>query len=62
MLILYAYYTNEILVEPIQKISDAYMLRAYYVLYDTLDNSGHASKLNIIDNGASTALENNLQK
>ena len=36
MLILYAYDTNENLVEPIKTRSDADMLRAYDVLYDTI--------------------------
>ena len=36
MLILYAYGTNEILVEPIKTRSDSDMLHTYDVLYDTL--------------------------
>ena len=36
MLILYAYDTNTILVEPIKTIIDADMLRAYDILHDTL--------------------------
>ena len=36
MLILYAYDTNPILMEPIKMRSDIDMLREYYVLYDTL--------------------------
>ena len=39
MLILYAYDTNEILVEPIKTIIVADMLRIYDVLYDTLENA-----------------------
>ena len=56
MLILYAYGTNAILVEPIKSRSDTDMLRADDVLYDTLETSGHAPKLIIMDNEASTAL------
>ena len=36
ILVLYAYDTNETLVEPIKTRRDADMLREYYVLYDTL--------------------------
>ena len=57
MLILYACDTNAILVEPIKTRSDATTLRAYYVLYYTLENAGHAPKLNIMENKASTALK-----
>ena len=42
MLILYAYDTNAVLVEPIKTRSYADMLRTYDVLYDTLENSGQA--------------------
>ena len=38
------------------------MLRAYYVLYDILGNSGKAASLNIMDNEASTSLNQLLQK
>ena len=54
MLILYAYDTNTILVDPIKTRSDAYMLHAYDVLYEKIENSGQAPKLNIIYNEAST--------
>ena len=57
MLILYKYDTNVILVEPIKTRSDADMLHIYDVLYEILENSGHAPKLNIMDNEASTALK-----
>ena len=50
MLILYAYDTNEILVEPFKTRSDADMLHEYDVLYDTLENTGQSQKLNIMDN------------
>ena len=62
ILIPYAYDTNAILVEPIKTRSDAYMLRAYDLLYDTLENAAQAQKLNIMDNGASIALKCLLQK
>ena len=45
MLILYAYDTNEILVELIKKRSDADMLRAYYILYDTFRKCGAGAKV-----------------
>ena len=48
MLILYAYDKNSILVKPIKTRSDADMLRAYDVLYHTLENAGKAPKLNIM--------------
>ena len=48
-IILYVYDTYEILVDPIKTRSDADILRAYDVLYVTLEHSGHAPKLNIID-------------
>ena len=38
------------------------MLRAYDVLYNTLENAGQAPRLNIIDNGESTDLTKLLQK
>ena len=57
MLILYAYDTNTILVEPIKSQRDSDILRAYDVLYDTLETAGHAPKLNIMNNEASTALK-----
>ena len=44
------------------KISDTDMLRAYDVLYDTLENAGHVPKLKIMDNKSSTALKGLLQK
>ena len=50
MVILYAYDTTEILVEPIKTRSDADMLHAYSVLHDTLENVVHAPRLNIMDN------------
>ena len=50
MLILYAYDTNKILVEPIKTIIDADMLRAYDVSYEKLENSGQAPRLNIMEN------------
>ena len=62
ILIIYEYDTNEILVEPIKKGSVADMLRAYDVLYDTLENAGQATRLNIMDNGASAELTKLLQK
>ena len=40
ILIPYAYDTNAILVEPIKTGSDTDMLRAYDVLYYTLENLG----------------------
>ena len=38
------------------------MLIEYDVLYDTLETTGHAQKLNIINNAASTELKKLLQK
>ena len=52
MLILYAYDTDSILVEPIKTRSDAEILRAYDVLYDTLENVGQAPKFKIMENEA----------
>ena len=60
MLILYTYDKNAILVEPIKTRSD--MLLTNDVLYDTLENTGQAPKLNIMYNEASTALNRLLQK
>ena len=62
ILILYVYYTNAILVEPIKTRSDAYMLCAYDILYDALEHAVHATKLNKIDNAEYTALKHLLQK
>ena len=62
MLILYVYDKNATLVEPIKIGSDADMLRAYDVLYNTLENTGQAPKLIITDNEASTAFKKSLQK
>ena len=50
MLIIYAYDINVMLVEPIKTRSDSDMLSAYDFLYNTLENAGHAPKLNIMDN------------
>ena len=44
MLIMYAYDTIEILVEPIKTRSDTDMLRSYHVLYVTLENAVHVPK------------------
>ena len=38
------------------------MLRAYDVLYNTLENAGQAPRLNIMENGESTELAKLLQK
>ena len=62
MLIPYAYDTNAVLVEPTKTRSDADMLHAYDVLYDTLENAGYTPQLNILENEASTALDSLLQK
>ena len=62
MIIIYAYDTNEILVGPIKTRSDADMLRAYDVLYDTLEKAEQAPKLNMMDNKESTALNRLFQK
>ena len=56
MLILYAYDKKEILVEPIKTRSNTDMLRVYGVLYDTLENAGHAQKWIIVDNDPSAEL------
>ena len=48
--------------EYIKKRSDADMLPAYDVLYNTLENSGHATKLNKIYNEASLELNRLLKK
>ena len=50
MSILYAYDTNTILVEPIKTRSDTDRLLPYDVLYNRLENAGHAPILNIMDN------------
>ena len=62
MLILYAYDTNVVLVKPKKTRSDAYMLHAYDVLYDALENAVQAPRLNIMENEASKALKKFLQK
>ena len=62
MIIIYAYDTNEILAEPIKTRSDADMFLAYDVLYDTLEKSEQAPKLNMMDNEESTALNRLFQK
>ena len=62
MLILYAYDTNTIFVEPIKSISDTDILYAYDVLYDTLETAGHVPTLNIMGNEVSTALTWLMQK
>ena len=62
MVILYAYDTNEIFVEPIKTRSGADMLCAHGVLYNTLEDTGQATKLNIIENEASTELNKLFQK
>ena len=62
MLILYAYDTNAIFVESTKTRSDTDMFYAYYVLYYTLKNAGHAPKLNIMDNEAPSALKILFQK
>ena len=38
------------------------MLRSYDVLYDTLENAGHAPKLNMMENKASAEIKQLLQK
>ena len=50
MLILYAYDTDSVLVEPIKTKSNTDVLRAYDVLYEILETALHASNLNIMDN------------
>ena len=62
MLLLYVYDTNAILVEAIKTGNDVDMVRKYVVLYDTLEYSGQATKLNIMDNEASTALRDCCKK
>ena len=62
MIILYAYDTNSILVEPIKTKSDAYMLRTHDVLYNTLENAVQAPRLNIMENEAPTAIKLLLQQ
>ena len=62
MLILYVYYSNEILVETIKPRSDTDILRTYDTVYDTLKTTGHAPKLNIIDNEALKSPKILLQK
>ena len=62
MLILYAYDTNEILVKTIKTRNVIDMLHAYDVLYNTSENVGYTSKLNIMNNKASKALKKMLQK
>ena len=62
MVILYAYDTNEIFVEPIKTRSYADMLRGHYVLYNTSENAVHALKLNMMDNESSAAFNWLLQK
>ena len=48
--------------EPIKSRSDLNILRAYDVLYDTLEAVVHAPKLNIMDYESSTALKWFLRK
>ena len=60
MLILYAYDTNTTLVK--KKRSDADVLRAFDVSYDTLENTGQAPKLNIMENESSTVLKSLYKK
>ena len=62
MLILYVYDTNTILVELIKTRSDTEIMPEYDVLYNTLENAGHAPKLNITSNEASTLLKPMLHK
>ena len=62
ILILYAYASNAILVEPIKSRIDTDILLEYDTLYDTLETAEHAPKLNIMYNLASTALNILLQK
>ena len=38
------------------------MLRAYTFVYETLENEGHAPKLNIMDNESSTVLKSLYKK
>ena len=59
---MYAYDMNENLMETIKTRSDTDMLREYDVLYYTLENAGHAPKLNMMDNKASAALQRLLKK
>ena len=56
ILIIYAYVSNAILVEPIKSRIDTDMLCAYDVSYDALEIAGHVPKLNIMDKKASTSL------
>ena len=62
ILILYAYASNAILVEPIKSRIDTDILLEYDTLYDTLETAEQAPKLNIMYNLASTALNILLQK
>ena len=57
MLILYAYDANTIMVEPIKSRSDSDILRSYDLLYYTLETTGHATKMNIMENEESTDLK-----
>ena len=62
MIILYAYDSNEILVEPKKSRSDTDILYAYDTLYEKLETTGYAPKLNIMKNEASNALKRLLRK
>ena len=62
MIILYAYETNTILVEPIKTRSDTGILHAYDVLYDTSENARHEPKLNIMENEVPISLKQLFQK
>ena len=50
MLILHVNNTNLIFVEPIKTRIYIDMLCAYGILYDKLENAGHAEKLNMMEN------------
>ena len=62
MLILYAYDSSSILVGLIKLRSDSDILRANYILYDTLETTIYAPKLNTMHNDASKELKQLLQK
>ena len=58
MLVLYDYDTNAILVEPMKGKSAAVIIAAYTKALEVLTRRGHKPRLQKLDNEASTALLN----
>jgi hypothetical protein len=62
VLILYAYYGNAILAEPMESRSDTEAVRAYTVIYKQLTDAGLHPKFQMMDNEASSAVKEALRK